>query len=229
MAFEESPSSHVPSLSVAVPTNLAGPSHPSMAIDEVALAYDRGIRSHLRWRLERATALESETIIVDELSVCSGIARVDLAVINGSLHGFEIKGERDSLSRLIAQSEHFSEVMDHMTLVVADQFKCQATEIVPPWWGVSVVRRRGSAMFFEAVRECQRNPAISVLSFLEFLWRDEAYELAIRTGIGSGLKSANKSKIYGRLASLIPWDLLHSEVLQKLRSRLLSGPVAIRK
>lgn len=223
-ASESSPSPYAASTLLAVPTDLAGPSHPSIVVDDATLAHDRGIRSHLRWRLEHATASHSETIVVDELPVCSGIARVDLAVLNGSLHGFEIKSERDSLTRLFAQAEYFSEVMDHVTLVVVDQFKDHAAEIVPPWWTISIVLRRGSAVFFETVREGQRNPAISVLSFLEFLWRDEAYQIAVEAGVSSGLKSANKLKIYSRLAELIPWDLLHSVVLQKLRFRLSSGP-----
>ena len=35
--------------------------------------------------------------IVEELSVCDGEARVDVALINGKLCGYEIKSDRDTL------------------------------------------------------------------------------------------------------------------------------------
>jgi len=38
---------------------------------------------------------EPDTLIREELGVCQGIARVDLAVVNGSVHGYEIKSEQD--------------------------------------------------------------------------------------------------------------------------------------
>ena len=36
-------------------------------------------------------------IDVEELGVCRGRVRVDVAVVNGTLHGYEIKSDRDSL------------------------------------------------------------------------------------------------------------------------------------
>jgi hypothetical protein len=207
-----------------VPTVLAGFSSASLPVDDSTLAYDRSIRSHLRWRLERATADLEATAVVDELSVCSGIARVDLAVLNGALHGFEIKSERDTLARLHSQSQFFSEVVDYMTLVVVDRFVPEATAIVPQWWGVSVARRRGRSVHFDTIRDCAPNPHVSVLPFLEFLWRDEAYNLALETGVASGLKAASKSKLYRRLAERVPWKVLHHSVLDKLRTRVSSSP-----
>ena len=199
---------YAPSSSVAVPTVLAGFSSASLPVDDSTLAYDRSIRSHLRWRLERATADLEATAVVDELSVCSGIARVDLAVLNGALHGFEIKSERDTLARLHSQSQFFSEVVDYMTLVVVDRFVPEATAIV----------------HFDTIRDCAPNPHVSVLPFLEFLWRDEAYNLALETGVASGLKAASKSKLYRRLAERVPWKVLHHSVLDKLRTRVSSSP-----
>ncbi|WP_052770006.1 sce7726 family protein [Paenibacillus sp. IHB B 3415] len=56
--------------------------------------------------------LDSTTIVVDELDVCFGSARVDVAVINGRLHGFEIKSESDNLDRLPSQIEFYSRVFE---------------------------------------------------------------------------------------------------------------------
>ena len=42
---------------------------------------------------------ETDTIIVEELGLCRGSVRADIAVINGLMKGFEIKSDRDTLQR----------------------------------------------------------------------------------------------------------------------------------
>lgn len=205
-----------------MPTSLIGAARPDLAGDDTTLARDRSIRSHLRWRLERETLDAADTLIVDELGVSSGLARLDLAVLNGVIHGFEIKSESDSLSRLPRQIEHFSEVADFMTLVVVDQFADEALATIPNWWGLAIARRRDRAIFFETRRECKPNPSVAILSFLEFLWRDEAYALLAEHGSVRRLKTATKDRLYRELAQQIPWGKLHDLVLGTLRLRVSS-------
>src|SRR6266511_802692 len=64
---------------------------------------DAAIRPALRERLLRRHATDADTVLIEELGLCRGKVRVDLALVNGSLHGFEIKSDRDSLRRLSAQ------------------------------------------------------------------------------------------------------------------------------
>ena len=64
---------------------------------------DAEIRPALRERLIRRHANEADTVLIEELGLRRGKVRVDLTVVNGSLHGFEIKSDRDSLRRLAAQ------------------------------------------------------------------------------------------------------------------------------
>ena len=63
---------------------------------------------------------DPQTLIVEELGIRQGAARVDVAVVNGSLHGYEIKSARDTLERLPKQSELYSSVFDTITLVTAE-------------------------------------------------------------------------------------------------------------
>ncbi|HHY79514.1 MAG TPA: sce7726 family protein, partial [Thermoanaerobacter sp.] len=53
---------------------------------------------------------EPDTIFVNELDICFGTARIDVAVINGKMHGFEIKSEQDNLERLPAQIEAYNKI-----------------------------------------------------------------------------------------------------------------------
>ena len=69
-----------------------------------------------------------------------------MAVLNGSIHGFEIKSEVDSLSRLASQAQLYGECLDYVTLVVAKKHIQPAMQCVPPWWGVmSIGRGAGSS------------------------------------------------------------------------------------
>lgn len=54
-----------------------------------------------------APQLDADTLVVDELDLC-GLTRVDVAVVNGHLSGFEIKGSTDSLRRLPGQVAVYS-------------------------------------------------------------------------------------------------------------------------
>ncbi len=56
------------------------------------------IRLALRAKLEKLHPGESDTLLGQELGLCQGFARVDLAVVNGTVHGYEIKSEQDTLA-----------------------------------------------------------------------------------------------------------------------------------
>jgi hypothetical protein len=81
---------------------------------------DIDVRTVLAAEVERRYKGDSETLIIHELSVCSGNARIDLAVVNGKLHGYEIKSDSDTLKRLPAQSEVYNAVFDQVTIVVGE-------------------------------------------------------------------------------------------------------------
>src|SRR5689334_4538281 len=92
---------------------------------------DTGIRLALRSSLLLKHSQESDTIFIDELGLCRGQARVDVAVVNGVLHGYEIKSDRDSLRRLQSQVALYSKVLELATLVVTDRYLPEARDKVP--------------------------------------------------------------------------------------------------
>jgi len=48
---------------------------------------------------------DAETVILEELGIQHGLSRIDLAVVNGELNGFELKSDKDTLARLPEQAE----------------------------------------------------------------------------------------------------------------------------
>ena len=40
---------------------------------------------------------QDDTLVLDELGLLGGDTRVDIAVVNGKIHGYELKSDRDTL------------------------------------------------------------------------------------------------------------------------------------
>lgn len=55
---------------------------------------DSDIRPVLRSRLRLKHANDTDTVVIEELGLCRGQVRVDVSVVNGLLHGYEIKSDR---------------------------------------------------------------------------------------------------------------------------------------
>jgi len=69
---------------------------------------DGEVRSALRARLDRQYPDRQGTRIVEELDLCQASARIDLAVVNGRMIGWEIKSGADRLGRLPQQQVVYS-------------------------------------------------------------------------------------------------------------------------
>ena len=76
------------------------------------------IRFALKEDLRRRYARNKKLRIIEELGVQHGTARIDIAVVNGTMHGYEIKSDQDTLKRLPEQMDIFNSVFDKMTLIV---------------------------------------------------------------------------------------------------------------
>lgn len=134
---------------------------------------DSEIRRDIQSRLASAGWMASGAILVEELEVESGRARIDMALISRRLIGIEIKGPRDTLRRLPRQIEHYSNCFDHVVLVVDERLAMSAASIVPEWWGIVTVNRDAAIQRYEFTRMPKRNPGVRVGSVLSLLWRNE--------------------------------------------------------
>src|SRR3954453_16495336 len=103
-----------------------------------ALMRDREVREALHSKVLREHHGQANTLVVDELGLRHGMVRVDIAVVNGFLHGYEIKSDADTLSRLPTQVDVYSKVLDRATLVVGERHVEKAKLCVPEWWGIKV-------------------------------------------------------------------------------------------
>lgn len=103
---------------------------------------------HLRTALKRYLLAEysndPDTLVVDELGVLHGAVRIDTVVINGILHGYELKSDKDTLERLPEQTKVYSSVFDRLTLVVGYRHAYEAIKNMPEWWANQIIKTQNS-------------------------------------------------------------------------------------
>lgn len=181
---------------------------------------DGDLRTALLRRLDRQHSHDTGSLILQELGLRHGAARVDVAVVNGSLHGYEIKSDSDSLVRLTRQARVYGSVLDRVTLVVGGRHAEAAIRMVPDWWGVQVAEMgpRGGVRFF-SVRKAKNNPSQDPVAVAKLLWREEALELLRQLGAEKGFTSKPRAALYARLAEVARPEEIRARVRDRLRGR----------
>lgn len=179
---------------------------------------DIDVRTALRGQVDLHFAGEPGTIRIDELGVLNGSARIDLAVVNGNLHGYEIKSATDTLDRLPAQVVAYSAVFDTVTLVVADGHASEALGIIPPWWGVCVATESPNGVDLRWQRQPRQNPDIDPVSLASLLWRDELIHVLIAKGV-RGIRKKKREELHEVVAQEVPLNQLRELVRNALKSR----------
>ena len=177
---------------------------------------EESVRTSLHRRLAARHQDEADTVVIDELGLCRGRARVDIAVVNGQLHGYEIKSERDSLRRLGAQAEMYSRVFDRVTIVCGERHMSRALEIVPTWWGVLRIDPTANTPTFKFIRRGRKNPNRDIRALAEFLWLEESMALLERRHALRGLRRKPRADLWDRVCELFRID----EVADAVRAHL---------
>jgi hypothetical protein len=180
---------------------------------------DRQIRVSLRERLDVTHKTDPDTLVLEELGLCKGTSRVDIAVINGSIHGYEIKSERDTLNRLPSQQETYSKIFDKVTIVLGEQHLQKVYKAVPSWWGIEVVGVDQEVMHFNPVRDPDFNPSIDPFAVVQLLWREEALEVLKNLGLARGMNTKPRDIIWSKLVAHMSVEEICSTVRERLKSR----------
>jgi hypothetical protein len=181
---------------------------------------DLEIRKKLVERLRKIYP-PGENQIVHELGLCLGVARIDVAVINGKLNGFEIKSEKDTLKRLPEQMLVYNRVFDRLTLVAALKHSEKIAELVPNWWGIYSVRpaKKTDAVVIQEVRPALKNNQVDPKAVVQLLWREEVLDELTKLNAATGISSKPKSYLWERLTEIAPKKMLLEIVRTRLKIR----------
>ncbi|TPK20791.1 sce7726 family protein [Mesorhizobium sp. B2-5-9] len=143
------------------------------------LTRDADIRIPLIGWLRSQHPDDGSTGFVEEFKMPKPSARIDVAVVNGELAGFEIKSDRDSLSRLTSQVPAFSRFFDKVSLVTTAKHHASARMKIPLWWGIILY---GEGTSFQIARTPKQNRSVDIRSLLFALSKGEISDLGRLAG-----------------------------------------------
>lgn len=182
---------------------------------------DIDVRMVLRERNLSRYLEDDTTLVVEEMGIFQGESRIDIAVINGSLLGYEIKSNSDNLKRLESQLTHYEQVFDFLTFVVGNRHSTPIVSMLPEWCGViEVTDKKGDGQLtLKYIRKPKRNKNINALALAQLLWKDELLSLLNNKGITKGLSSKNKEFLWDAVAMAYSLKELSLTVREVLKSR----------
>lgn len=144
---------------------------------------DSDIRKPLhRWLWEQHAQTE-DTAILHELPIPRPSARMDIAVVNGEICGFEIKSDADRLTRLRYQQPAFSAICDKICLVVTSRHLKQSRTAIPQWWGIVLVQHSDGGVIFRSKRKPRENRTPNNRALLYLLTRAELKMILSAKGV----------------------------------------------
>ena len=176
---------------------------------------DRDVRHLLKRHLAQWHV--SGTVILDELGLCQGDVRVDVAAVNGELSGFEIKSPADTLARWPKQRRVYSRVVDRAWLVAPER-TLEAAQ-APGWWGLMRLVETPHQLGLRVIRDAMPNPKPDPYAIACLLWRDEAIDALTEFRLDRGVRTKGRKVIWQRLADALPLDDLRRAVRAALKVR----------
>jgi len=181
---------------------------------------DPVIRSAFHCSILKPAHNDRNTLVIDELGLKNGIVRADIAVLNGKLVGYEIKGEKDSLTRLLPQVAAYSEVFENSYIIAAEKHLAKVEHHVPEWWGIYAISPdEHGAPCFAIKRKAEANPARNNFGIAQLLWKAEVSDI-LAGNYGVKIKqSYTRQHLYQMLAEACDTVNLASIVLKYLKQR----------
>jgi hypothetical protein len=161
----------------------------------------------------------STSRIVDEMEICCGDARVDIAVINGKLHGFEIKSEADTLARLDGQILAYNQVFDTMTIICGKNHLDAVSEMIPNWWGIYSAKINFGKVELTRFRCAEINQEVSGLALAQLLWKSEMISLLAEAGIKKGVSNKPCRDLWKKISETFSTQTIQSKVREILKFR----------
>ena len=170
----------------------------------LAATSDSEIRLALHRRRLNRQKRQSNTLVIDELGLAHAQSRIDIAVINGCVHGYEIKSGQDDLVRLETQFSVYRRTLQKLTFVADSKHFQSIVKFVPEWCGIIEVERgpRGG-IHLTAIRPARLNPDVEPAMLAHLLWRPEAVALLERHGYPAKELRQPRKQLYELLSEAL--------------------------
>lgn len=150
--------------------------------------------------------------------MCNGNAIADVVAVYKAMHCYEIKGETDSINRIVRQSQFYDQAFPLISLVTTANHLRRAEIIAPKHWGIVLANSSPSdSVTFKHVRGATRNPSYLPEIALLSLWRSELIKFPSLSN--ASLEKMNRQKIAELIASSAPTSVINESVGRALATR----------
>jgi hypothetical protein len=161
--------------------------------------------------------LLTEGVFVDELP--TGTTRADVVHITPTfMHGYEVKGDGDTLQRVANQLRCYGEVYDFVTFIVTEKHVTKLLPLLPEWVGV-LVAAPGQAL--RVHRAAAYNATVERAPLAGLLLLEEVKQYLLALGL-SGVSTLRRREVmtFLRTTQLVPLSGLAQYVRDRLIARL---------
>lgn len=156
--------------------------------------------------------------ILQELRVHNGNAIADVVTVHTRAHCYEIKGDTDSVYRLLKQCQFYDLAFNKITLVTTDRQLNKALRLAPAYWGIVRCSRHGDQLSFSYVRRAKSNPLFDKKTALLTLWKSELVDVALPLS-AQKIEKLNRSQLSELIATNLSSESLGKSIGEKLVSR----------
>ena len=153
---------------------------------------------------------------IDELP--TGTTRADVVHITEHfMHGYEVKGDGDTLQRVANQLRCYGEVYDFVTFIVTEKHLAKLLPLLPEWVGILIASESG----VRAHRAAGYNATVERAPLARLLLLEEVKQYLLARGLTgvSTLRSREISHVL-RTTHLVPLSGLAQYVRERLTARL---------
>ena len=155
-------------------------------------------------------------VCIDELP--TGSTRADVVHITEHfMHGYEVKGDGDTLQRVANQLRCYGEVYDFVTFVITEKHLPRLLPLLPEWVGVLVA----SAAGLRPHRAAAYNATVERAPLAKLLLLEEVKQYLLSLGL-RGVSTLRLREVgqFLRTTQLVPLSGLAHYVRQRLMARL---------
>jgi hypothetical protein len=157
-------------------------------------------------------------VYIDELP--TGSTRADVVHITEAfMHGYEVKGDGDTLQRVENQLRCYAEVYDFVTFIVTEKHLAKILPRLPAWVGVVVASADGPEL--REHRPAGYNATVQRAPLAALLWVEEVKQFLLARGL-AGASTLRQREVaqFLRTTQTISLSSLAQYVRERLMARL---------
>ena len=157
-------------------------------------------------------------VYINELP--TGTTRADIVHITEAfMHGYEVKGDGDTLQRVPNQLRCYAEVYDFVTFVTTGKHLPKLLPLLPEWVGILVASPAHTAL--HPHREARYNATVQHPPLARLLLLEEVKQFLLARGLaGASTLRSREVAQYLRTSHTIPLSSLAQYVRERLMARL---------